>query len=643
MGLLRMGVIAMRRVWTTIGLSMAAACLFACFSSDSRPKAGGYSNWLQACERQADCDQGSCVCGICTATCDGDAPCGGHDREGVCIDPGLHPLASTCAASALASENADGVCFQACREENDCPDPLACRAGGCVSRSGLRGTGGVDASSPEPTESIDAAVPDDRKDASDGSDATLPDDEPVDDGGVDATVPVEECAFVDAGAGLECDGCPDGSDRCDGMCIPVDFDADNCGGCGVSCADFLCDDGRCRGATGFQQRIPLGGAADGEATHPRVAADASGNVLVAWTQRQGAFLQVWAARYEVGTGAWLPAERVGQAEFDSAFDVQVASAHDRAIVAWLMQSGMRVTVHARWLDWSTGSWSATTEIPDQTPFDADSLALAATPDGDAMLTWREQDGCYFARYDGQAGAFLSAQPFAASIQPDIGPLAMHAHDSGDITIAWVSDFQVHAARYDRAGGAWGVSEAIDSVNPGSTYGVGLARAPSDGVAAMWTRDGRVWWTRYNGTAGAFELASLTRNGPTGPYNVNFGIDESGVGHMAYIERGRMWWKHYDPGTDRWSDAEALELPAYGFRGQALPLAVSASGDAVVGTATTRVVWGRFYDGQTGTATPAESLAYFPPDPVDMAVTMAGPHHAVFVWRQGGQIWAHRYE
>lgn len=93
-------------------------------SSGDPPSVGTNTNWLSYCSSDQDCGPYSCICGICTTSCNDSAPCTmapqascGSLSEGLCGE-GPAP--------------ASGVCLLECQEPSDCGTGRECVDGTCV-------------------------------------------------------------------------------------------------------------------------------------------------------------------------------------------------------------------------------------------------------------------------------------------------------------------------------------------------------------------------------------------------------------------------------------------------------------------------------------------------------------------------------
>lgn len=109
------------------------ATLGICIACDSGGGAGGETHWLGACETDADCGGGQCLCGVCTRVCKADGDCAGRSRRGECFETASPGLATRCAGA--SPKVAPGICLATCSGDADCPARERCLLGACVPTS----------------------------------------------------------------------------------------------------------------------------------------------------------------------------------------------------------------------------------------------------------------------------------------------------------------------------------------------------------------------------------------------------------------------------------------------------------------------------------------------------------------------------
>lgn len=105
-----------------IALLLVAGC-----DANRGPRAGGLTNWLRVCERDADCGDLRCLCGACTLPCDAAGECAELDGT-ACIDAEESGAIALCDGEAPTSP---GLCLERCSDD-DCGAGAACVAGVCT-------------------------------------------------------------------------------------------------------------------------------------------------------------------------------------------------------------------------------------------------------------------------------------------------------------------------------------------------------------------------------------------------------------------------------------------------------------------------------------------------------------------------------
>jgi hypothetical protein len=92
--------------------------LCACQPDGDRKNVGSDTNWLQACDADADCDSGLCRCGICTLDCTDLAACGAIAQAQLCIE--TSEISATSCRLGFAESAASGICTRGCSSHADC-------------------------------------------------------------------------------------------------------------------------------------------------------------------------------------------------------------------------------------------------------------------------------------------------------------------------------------------------------------------------------------------------------------------------------------------------------------------------------------------------------------------------------------------
>lgn len=85
-------------------------------------------DWLIRCAGDAECAIGQCVCGLCTAPCDGDSnDCSGLPAGATCFAERDIAHAALCRATTVP-----GICLPSCIAGEDCGEGYLCALGACL-------------------------------------------------------------------------------------------------------------------------------------------------------------------------------------------------------------------------------------------------------------------------------------------------------------------------------------------------------------------------------------------------------------------------------------------------------------------------------------------------------------------------------
>lgn len=109
-----------------IALMLLVVGCVSCKSGEG-PVLGGETNWLAWCKSDAECDSGTCVCGVCSTACDGGQPsCAAGPADSSCFARGSFAHSALC-----GEDSAEGVCLPACATDSDCDEGRVCQFGAC--------------------------------------------------------------------------------------------------------------------------------------------------------------------------------------------------------------------------------------------------------------------------------------------------------------------------------------------------------------------------------------------------------------------------------------------------------------------------------------------------------------------------------
>jgi hypothetical protein len=236
----------------------------------------------------------------------------------------------------------------------------------------------------------------------------------------------------------------------------------------------------------------------GNATDAQIAMDSSGHALAVWSQSNGALFSVWSNRFSPATG-WGTAELVETGSAGDASRPQIAvDPGGNAIAVWDQGSGVRTDVWANRYEVGSG-WGAPELIETDSAGDADSAQIAFGTSGHALAVWHQSDGTRFNivanRYSAGSG-WGSAQRVNIEDARDARRPQIALDASGEAVAVWQQDdgmrVNTWANRYSPTTG-WGTAELIETENLGN---VGMPQVATDGsghALAIWHQtDGTVF-------------------------------------------------------------------------------------------------------------------------------------------------------
>jgi hypothetical protein len=260
---------------------------------------------------------------------------------------------------------------------------------------------------------------------------------------------------------------------------------------------------------GWQNATLLEADDRGWAQAPRVAADAAGNAVAVWSQGDGNYSSIFAARYAGGVGWEAPALLEG-ADGDAQDPAVALDASGAGTAVWSQFDGTRNNVWAARLAPGAG-WGTPVLLERSDTGWALAPKVAAGSTGDALAVWQQSDGVrtnvWGARY--QAGLGWGAPELVERSDSGDALRAEVAVDgAGNGVAVWHqfagARFGVFGNRY--VGGAgWGSPAALDGGAGGDAVLPDVAVDPSGNAVAAWYQyDGtrnNVWAARFVPGAG----------------------------------------------------------------------------------------------------------------------------------------------
>jgi hypothetical protein len=329
------------------------------------------------------------------------------------------------------------------------------------------------------------------------------------------------------------------------------------------------------GAWGSAELIQSDGTKS--AYSPQIAFDSNGNAIAVWHQSDGTRSNIWADRYEVGSG-WGNAELIENDDAGGAYLPQIAfDATGNAIAVWHQSDGTSSSIRAN--RYVAGSGWGSAEIIRSYGGglgEAHSPQIAMDPNGNAIAVWSELDVGYLhddiwaKRYVAGSG-WGSAEP----IEDDDAGGAYGAHVAVDANGNAIAVWSQHdGTRYNvwsnhyRVGSGWGSAELIESDNAGDAGGdppPQIAMDANGDAIAVWSQhDGtrwNIWANRYRAGSGwgSAELIESDDAGDAGGPQVAMDADGNTIAVWTQSDgtRWNIWTNRYGVGSG-WGSAELIE-------------------------------------------------------------------------------------
>lgn len=245
----------------------------------------------------------------------------------------------------------------------------------------------------------------------------------------------------------------------------------------------------------------------GNAVYPNVAFDGSGNAVVAWHQSDGTRLNVWSNRYVSGSGwgtaALIETDNTGAAEYP----VVAADASGNAIVAWEQYNGSGFNIVSNRFNGVAWGTPVTVETATES---ARWPAIAMDAAGNAMVIWRQigignAASVWANRYD-QAGAAWETAVRIGTGGYDTGVMNREIvfDAAGNATAIWSQNVgfptntdELYANRYQ--GGAWIGAKNVE-LGGGNATVPALAVDSLGNTMAVWAQPAggfnSIWYNVY---------------------------------------------------------------------------------------------------------------------------------------------------
>lgn len=296
---------------------------------------------------------------------------------------------------------------------------------------------------------------------------------------------------------------------------------------------------------------------------PDVAVDARGNAIAVWFQQDGVMRNIWASRYERGTG-WSAPYTIEQNAALADSPKVAMDAEGNAIAVWIQP---HVGAPSLWASRFTpaGGWEAPelVELMDGSAAVLPRIAMNAA--GHAVVAWYQQEAVaniYVNRYVPGSG-WQGVQSIETNPLPGYQPYVAVTPDATAV-VAWrqrnamnLSDL---AAASAALGGAWSTPVLLEAA-AGTVETVDLAASPDGSVVAAWTQaDGQFQcWASVFRPGTGWAPGERLDAGPLPCLHARVAADGLGGVHFTWEQevggRAAIWTRYARGGS--WSAAESL--------------------------------------------------------------------------------------
>jgi uncharacterized membrane-anchored protein len=353
---------------------------------------------------------------------------------------------------------------------------------------------------------------------------------------------------------------------------------------------------RYRAATGRWGTAELIETDAGDARNPQVAADSSGNAVAVWFQNDGTRFNIWSNRYTVATGRWGTAELI-QDNAGNAYHPQVAvDSSGNTVAVWYQYDGTSYrNIWSNRYTAATGTWGTAELIETDNAEDAYYPQVAVDSSGNAVVVWYQYNGTrnniWSNRYTAVAGTWGTAELIETDNAGSARDPQVAVDSSGNAVAVWYqydgTRTNISSNRYTASAGSWGTAELIEMDNAGPAYSPQVAVDSSGNAVVVWYQfDGtsdNIWSNRYTAATGTWETAELIETDAWDAYDPQVAVDSFGnavaVWQQSDGTRYSIWSNRYTAPTGTWETAELIETDNAGDARNP-QVAVDSSGNAV---------------------------------------------------------------
>jgi hypothetical protein len=259
----------------------------------------------------------------------------------------------------------------------------------------------------------------------------------------------------------------------------------------------------------------------GDSYEPDVAADANGNLIVAWEHDSGRVYSIYANRYDAQRGTWGTAALLEKDDTGNARLPSVAvDDHGNAVAAWSQDDGGPYSIYANHFDARRGRWNKAVVLDADDAGGAWVPQVAVSGHGHAHVVWDQLDGnrrsIQINHFDPLVGRWGEALLF----EPEDRRTAVGSHVAVDgmgnaLTVwqqhddTWMS---INASRYDSRTRRWGQAVRLETANEGSAFSPKAAMDRNGNAVVVWEQHAGkrvdIYANRYQASDDRWGVATL---------------------------------------------------------------------------------------------------------------------------------------
>ncbi len=231
----------------------------------------------------------------------------------------------------------------------------------------------------------------------------------------------------------------------------------------------------------------------GSAFSPQLVSDSSGNVMAVWQQRNGIRLDIWANRF-TPAGGWGTAQLIETDNSGNAQNPRLdVTASGQVVAAWLLYNGTQTVLNTNRYTPGSG-WGTATQIPTGA-VEVNDGAFTVDSNGHVLAVWNQRDALgslysmWSVRFDASTG-WGSAQLIETDSVFDVSSPRIASDGYGNSVVIWIqrngSTYQVKTNRYT-AGSGWGTTQSLETSNRYTVYS-GLTVDTAGNAMAVWAQE-----------------------------------------------------------------------------------------------------------------------------------------------------------